>query len=126
MKSINNSKEIIESATAIVTISGTAAWEGFGKGKPAIFFGTHPAMVYKYAYRVRNKFDLINVCEEILKRNSRFSEEKDIDLKIFFDFLKKHTININFYKTFPHSTINAKESAQNYIYTIKKMHLKEC
>lgn len=119
-----NSKTLIESAVAIVTISGTAAWEGFGKGKPAIFFGTHPAMIYKQAYHVKNKQQLQKACNQIIKSASiaPISQDPDMDLKIFFDFFLKNTVKINFYRALPYGTISAKDSARNYIAAIKDMY----
>jgi len=49
--------DLIENSIAIVTISGTAAWEGFGKLKPALMFGFHPNVLFKGAYRVKTKND---------------------------------------------------------------------
>lgn len=115
------SKELIENSKAIVTISGTAAWEGFGKGKSAILFGTHPNQVYKYAYKVNNKKECLNAIDLILNIDkTNYIKE----LNIFFEFLFRESIQTNYYKVHPNSVVDEKESAKNYISKIKQMYFK--
>lgn len=66
---------LIDNACAVVTITGTVAWEAVTRGIPVIMFGY---MFYQYAplvYHVKSRKDCENALDEIINRKEHVEEQ---------------------------------------------------
>jgi len=62
-----SSKILIEKSKAIVTIIGTAAWEGFGKEKPALLFGNDINQIFEGSFSIETTEDCKNAIHQIIR-----------------------------------------------------------
>lgn len=57
--------KLIDNATAVATVTGTAGWEALNRGVPAIVFGNASYQLCTGVYRVKNKADLESTISSI-------------------------------------------------------------
>jgi len=106
------SEILIEKSKAIVTIIGTAAWEGFGKEKPALLFGNHINQIFEGAFTIETVKDCKNAIHQITEQGFHPTIKQ---LNTYISFLQTIALKASEYPKESEKEENFKNMARMFI-----------